>query len=580
MSNDDLSRARRESESANAGSSRADESAPLLEHDGATGQSYATMSPAKVPHLPSLDDAWKPSPGFWWIETALWANVFLSGFDGTITASSYAAISSSFDAANNASWLTTSYLITSTAFQPLYGRFSDLFGRRVCFFVSTVTFMLGCLGCAAARSMTELNLMRALSGFGGGGLITMGETPLHHILDRTTILTAAATVINSDMMPFSERGLYQAIQNVLYGLGSVLGASLGGMIVDSVGWRWCFLSQVPVSIFALVVGYYVLAAPERSPEHSLRTALGCLDFPGAILLVVGLAVQLLGLSLGGNEYPWSSFPVVASLAGSTVLLMVFVLVEMNTGGRKLPIIPLWMLKGWQPVAVQLTNLFVGMASYAYMFMVPLYLQACRGDSPSATGARLIAPSLATLVGGIVAGTMMQRGCLLRDSVRRGTALMVVGNVLACMMVVVGGSRRAELLYLIPANLGAGLTNPSVLFSFISLFGYQEQAVATSTVYLIRSMGSIYGVTITSAIVQNLLAAGLPAALGPDASDELIEKLRKSVFALQDLPPAIQAAVRALYGDALLVAFAASSAFALLAFVFSWAHRTEAMQRKS
>jgi len=107
-----------------------------------------------------------------------------------------------------------------------------------------------------------------------------------------------------------------------------------------------------------------------------------------------------------------------------------------------------------------------------MFMIPLYLQAVRGDSPSATGIRLIVPSLATLVGGIVAGIMMQRGCHLRDSVRRGTALMLLGNLLACMMVVMGGSRKMELLYLIPANIGAGLTNPSVLFSFISLFEYR------------------------------------------------------------------------------------------------------------
>ena len=106
---------------------------------------------------------------------ALWANVFLSGFDSTITASTYALISSDFHSANYASWLTTSYLITSTAFQPLYGRFSDVLGRRACFFVSTVTFLVGCLGCAVAPGMLSLNLMRALTGFGGGGLITMGK---------------------------------------------------------------------------------------------------------------------------------------------------------------------------------------------------------------------------------------------------------------------------------------------------------------------------------------------------------------------------------------------------------------------
>lgn len=102
------------------------------------------------------------------------SNVFLYGFDGTITAATYAVISSEFGAANTASWLTTSYLVTSTAFQPLYGRVSDIFGRRICFFISTITFAVGCLGCGVARDVVLLNCMRALTGFGGGGLMTMG----------------------------------------------------------------------------------------------------------------------------------------------------------------------------------------------------------------------------------------------------------------------------------------------------------------------------------------------------------------------------------------------------------------------
>lgn len=121
------------------------------------------------------EENWTPPRAFLWIELAIFANVFLYGFDGTITAATYAVISSEFDAANTASWLTTSYLVTSTAFQPLYGRFSDIFGRRVCFFVSTITFAAGCLGCGLAKNIVLVNVMRALTGFGGGGLMTMGE---------------------------------------------------------------------------------------------------------------------------------------------------------------------------------------------------------------------------------------------------------------------------------------------------------------------------------------------------------------------------------------------------------------------
>ena len=133
---------------------------------------------AATEHTPLLkepeEEEWKPPRGFVWIEVALFANVFLYAFDSTITAATYAVISSEFDAANTASWLTTSYLVTTTSFQPLYGRFSDIFGRRICFFVSTVTFAIGCLGCGLATNVVILNLMRALTGFGGGGLMTMG----------------------------------------------------------------------------------------------------------------------------------------------------------------------------------------------------------------------------------------------------------------------------------------------------------------------------------------------------------------------------------------------------------------------
>ncbi|KAK4118337.1 MFS general substrate transporter [Parathielavia appendiculata] len=533
-----------------------DETTSLL---GSQGQKTAYVTFPK----PVDEATWHPSPGFWWIETALWANVFLSGFDGTITASTYAAISSNFNAANNAAWLTTSYLITSTAFQPLYGRFSDMFGRRICFFISTVTFMVGCFGCSVADSMLMLDVMRAVTGFGGGGLITM------------------ATVINSDMIPFKRRGMYQAMQNILVGLGAVLGASLGGVIAETIGWRWCFLLQVPVSVLALVVGYFVLENPPCidsvvDAKHPFLSAMRRLDFSGALVLVFGLVAQLLGLSLGGNDFSWDSPVVTISLVGSVVLLLIFVMIEATT--EAIPMIPLRMLRGWQPTAVQLTNVFSGMAAYAYMFMIPLYFQAVRGDSPSQAGLRLMVPALATPLGGVVAGSLMHRGYPLCLNVRLGTGTMLLGNLLALTMGTTG-NRWREFVYLLPANFGLGLTNPSVLFSFVSLFEHSDQAVATSTLYLIRSLGTIYGVTVTSAIVQNVLLTRLSGTLGDAATEELIEKLRKSLFSLSELSPALETAVRALYCDALRIAFAASSAFALMAFLFSFAHRTGSLQRE-
>jgi MFS family permease len=168
------------------------------------------------------------------------------------------------------------------------------------------------------------------------------------------------------MIPLKQRGMYQAMQNILVGFGAVLGASLGGVMAEGIGWRWCFLLQVPVSIVALVVGYIVLenppcVIPVTDPKHPFLFVMRRLDLLGAFVLVLGLVAQLLGLSLGGNDFPWGSPFVIGSLGGSVILLLWFVRIEATT--KAIPMIPLRMLRGWQPTAVQLTNVFSGMAAY-------------------------------------------------------------------------------------------------------------------------------------------------------------------------------------------------------------------------
>ncbi|KFH41987.1 putative transporter-like protein [Hapsidospora chrysogenum ATCC 11550] len=503
---------------------------------------------------PEPDDTWKPPTSFVYIQLALMSNVFLNGFDGTITAATYATISSEFGAANTASWLTTSYLVTSTAVQPLYGRVSDIFGRRPCFFIATVTFGVGCLGCGVARDVVGLNCMRALTGFGGGGLMTM------------------ATIVNSDMIPFRRRGMYQALQNGLWGLGAISGASFGGAIADQVGWRWCFLLQVPISITALIIGFL---AVKNQPGGGIQLgqAMGAavwkrVDFTGAFVLVVAVSVQLVGLSLGGNELPWGSPWVIGSLAGSVILLALFLVVEATT--TAIPIIPLRMLRGRLPIATQIANVCAGLSAYGFLFILPLFFQVVLLDSPSTAGARLAIPSLATPIGSLVAGVIMSRWGRLIPLVRLGAGLMVLGNGLVTSLGFKDSAWK-YFVYIFPANLGQGVIYPSILFTSLASFEHADHAVSASTVYLIRSLGTVWGVSITSAIVQTTLSVRLPDALG-EISDKwrIIDEIRHSVDALWDLPPEIQLKARLVYYDGLRYAFAASTASAVVAVAASFA----------
>lgn len=165
------------------------------------------------------------------------------------------------------------------------------------------------------------------------------------------------------MIPFRKRGMYQAMQNGVVGFGAICGASFGGTIADYIGWRWCFLLQVPFSVFAFIAGYYVLKNQHQgmAGEGGFAALWKRVDFSGALLLVTAVSTQLLGLSLGGNELPWSSPWVVGALASSVVLFAAFVRVEGNT--TAMPIIPLRMLQGTMPIATQVANLCAGMSMY-------------------------------------------------------------------------------------------------------------------------------------------------------------------------------------------------------------------------
>lgn len=338
---------------------------------------------------------------------------------------------------------------------------------------------------------------RALTGFGGGGLMTM------------------ATVVNSDMIPFRRRGMYQALQNGMFGFGAICGASFGGSVADGIGWRWCFLLQVPVSAFALAAGWMVIKDPVNGVlgegnERTWGLIWRKVDFTGAFLLATAISIQLAGLSLGGNMLPWSSPWVVASLVSSTAMLVLFLVVEART--TAIPVIPLKLLKGSLPLLTQFANVCAGLSAYAYLFNLPLFFQVVLLDSATTAGARLAIPSLATPIGGLIAGIVMSRWGKLIPLVRTGTFLMVLGNALVTSLAFEDSGWK-YLVYIFPANLGQGIVYPGILFTSLATFDHADHAVTASTVYLVRSLGTVYGVAITSAVVQTTLSVRLPGALG-------------------------------------------------------------------
>lgn len=197
------------------------------------------------------------------------------------------------------------------------------------------------------------------------------------------------------------------------------------------------------------------------------------DIVGALLLVTAISVQLVGLSLGGNELPWGSGWVIGSLVGSFVLLAAFVWVEANT--TAIPVIPLRQLCGRNPIAIQTANLCAGTAAYAYLFMLPLFFQVVLLDSATKAGTRLAIPSLATPIGGVIAGVVMSRWGKLLSLVRTGAILMTVGNGLVTSLGFYDSTWK-YLVFIFPANLGQGIIYPAMLFTTLASFDHSGEYI--------------------------------------------------------------------------------------------------------
>ncbi|EHN03505.1 Vba2p [Saccharomyces cerevisiae x Saccharomyces kudriavzevii VIN7] len=408
-------------------------------------------------------------------------------------------------------WITTAYLITSTSFQPLYGSFSDALGRRNCLFFANAAFTIGCLACSLSTNIYTLSLMRALAGIGGGGLITL------------------STIVNSDVIPSSKRGIFQAFQNLLLGFGAICGASFGGTIASTIGWRWCFLIQVPISIISSVLmNYYVPNQKEYNHENSnifrnSKRILTDIDITGSILIITGLTLQLLYLSLGcsGSKLSWTSPSVLLLLVGSIAILLLFISHEKKTTARA--IIPMELVSSSYSFVVLLISILVGFASYAYLFTLPLFFQIVLGDSTAKAGLRLTIPSLFTPVGSLITGFSMSKYNCLRSLLYVGVSLMFLGNFLFLLIEKTSPNWLIS-LFLIPANLGQGITFPTTLFTFIFLFPKSDQATATSTLYLFRSIGSVWGVAISAGVIQLSFAKYLRSNLKDMLDENTIAKL--------------------------------------------------------
>ena len=334
----------------------------------------------------------------WLVLIAVMLAGLLAALDQTIVATALPTIVGDLGGASHLSWVVTAYLLGSTSSTPLWGKLGDMYGRKRFFLAAIVIFLVGSALSGLSTSMGELIAFRAIQGLGGGGLIIGAQT------------------IIGDVVAPADRGRYQGIFGAVFGVASVLGPLLGGVLVDNASWRWVFYINLPIGIIALLATSAFLPARQQRVSHVI-------DYLGAILIALAATSLVMMTSLGGTTYAWGSAPIVILGVAGVLLVVAFVAVERRA---KEPVLPPRLFKN-RVFSISSTMAFVvGFAMFGSITFLPLYLQVVDGVSPTLSGVRLLPMVGGLLLTSIGSGQIISRTGRYKVFPILGTALMALG----------------------------------------------------------------------------------------------------------------------------------------------------------
>ncbi|OCK78855.1 MFS general substrate transporter [Lepidopterella palustris CBS 459.81] len=474
---------------------------------------------------------------FWFIFSGILLGYFIALFDSTLMASSHPVITSYFNASNSASWLSTAFLLTSTALQPLFGRLSDTIGRRPLYLFGLICLAATTTWCALAGSIGSFIAARAFCGLGAAGVLAMGS------------------IMTNDLVRIEVRGAYQAYINLFFGLGSASGAAFGGFLCDRIGWRWTFGVQIPPILAVFVLACFTTPASlgphlAKNSDMSVLETIKGFDLAGSFLLTTSVAFLILGLNLGGNIYPWSHPIVVASLIVACISGIILVHVEAKADR---PVMPLKMLSSQPRANLVFNNFFAQIGINTIIFNAPLYFQAVKLDTPSQSGFRLAGPSIALTMCGVSSGFIMTGSGRMKELIVVGSVCMLIGSV--CLSSMWDGIPTwLATAFIGPSSIGQGLSFPASSLGVLASSTQEDQAVMSSTLTLWRSLGTVMGVSLSSLVLQNTLSAYLKQLVTGENKDEIVLRVRKSVRAILDLDPKHQSQVIDAYSHSLKITF--------------------------
>ena len=488
--------------------------------------------------------------------SGLMTGLLLAALDQTIVSTALKNIVEEFDGLNHYTWVVTAYLLTSTASTPLYGKISDLYGRRPVFQFAIITFLIGSLLAGASQNMTQLIFTRALQGLGAGGLI------------------ALTFVIIGDIVSPRERGKYVGYFGAVWGLASVAGPLLGGFFSDReailgiTGWRWIFYINLPFGILALIITSAVLHLPKVKREHKV-------DYLGALILVLAVCSLLMSVSVYGPENGWTDSRTILTMILGITLTLLFIWQEFRAVE---PILPMRLFKNHTFSLSSVLGFIIGAGMFGAIVMLPLYLQVVKGNSATEAGLKLIPLMIGIVSMSIFSGKRISLTGKYKIFPIIGTGIMTVGLILMATLNQ-DTSFFSLSIYAILLGGGLGLSMQTILIALQNDVEFKDMGIATSSNTFFRSLGGAFGTAIFGTIFSNRIAYYLEDNLAkiqqsnPEAlegfSPSNIEAITVNTSIISTLPVDLQEVVLGSFAQTFRIVFLAAVPITFIGFLLSF-----------
>ena len=405
----------------------------------------------------------------------------MSAMDNTIVTTAMGTIVSELGGMDQFVWVTSAYMVAVMAGTPIFGKLSDMYGRKRFFIFGIVTFILGSVLCGIATSIVQLSIFRAIQGIGGGALMPIAFT------------------IVFDIFPPENRGKMTGLLGAVFGASSVLGPLLGAYITDYISWHWVFYVNVPIGIVSiiLIVRYY-----HESLQHSKQK----IDYLGAITLVISVVSLMFALELGGKEYDWNSVQIIGLFSSFFVFFIAFFIAEFKA---EEPILPLWLFKRRLFATSQILSFLYGGTFIILTVFIPIFVQAVYGGSAKNAGLILTPMMLGSVAGSSVGGIF-----LAKTSYRNLMFISIVSYVLGMYFLgtmTIDTARYLLTIYMILVGFGVGFSFSLLPTASMHNLEPQYRGTANSTNSFLRSFGMTLGVTIYGTLQTNMFTDQLKEA---------------------------------------------------------------------